>query len=326
MPLPGGPGTTAPGAASTGTQETLAATAEQQTGVVMVVSTLGYEGAASAGTGMVLTSDGLVLTNHHVVEGATAVEVTVGTTGRTYTASVVGYDADADVALLQLAHATGLDTVTLDDDDGVVAGDEVTAVGNADGAGELVAAPGTVLATGQSMTASDGTSAQRLDGLVEFEADVVPGDSGGALLDAEGEVVGMTTAASTGGTYVVAYAVDIVDALAVVQHIEAGDDTGGVVIGSPAFLGVQVAVGGQVGSETGAVLGGVVAGTPAAQAGLAAGDTVTSVRGVPVASPDELGAAVASYRPGDEVEVLWVDGTTGATRSAMVTLAQGPVG
>ena len=332
--------------ASTGTnQETSAATTEQQTGVVTIVSTLQYGAGASAGTGMVLTSDGLVLTNHHVVEGATSIEVTVETTGQTYTATVLGYDPDADVALLQLDGASGLSTVTLDDDGGVEAGDEVTAVGNANGEGELVAAPGTVTATEQTMTASSGTSAETLSGLIEFEAYVVSGDSGGALLDDEGEVVGMTTAASSGSTYVIAYAIDVEDALAIVRQIEAGDASDGVTIGYPAFLGVQLAstglgggtggfggagglgsAGGSGTTSSGTTIAGVVDGTPAAQAGLVAGDTITSVGGVAVSTADELSAAIATFEPGDEVTLTWVSGTTGTEQSADVVLAQGPVG
>lgn len=312
------------GAGTTSAQTATAATDAQQVGVVTIASTLGYQGGESAGTGMVLTSDGLVLTNHHVVEGATAITVTVESTGQAYDATVVGYDASADVALLQLTGASGLDTVTLDDDGGAGVGDTVTAVGNAEGTGDLVAAAGTVSGTDETMTAATSSSggSETLSGLLEFSAAVVGGDSGGPVLDDEGEVVGMTTAASVGRTATVAYAIDIVDAVAVVQQIEAGDTTGGVVVGYPAFLGIGL--GADDGS--GARVAGVLDGTPAATAGLAAGDVITAVDGTPVTSADALAQALAGHEPGDTVTLTWTAAATGASTQAAVTLTQGPVG
>lgn len=143
------------GSASATTQTAAtAASTDQQAGVVTIVSTLGYQGASSAGTGMILSAGGLVLTNNHVVEGATAIEVTDELTGRTYTATVLGTDASADVALLRLDGASGLTTITLDDDGDLADGAAVTAIGNAQGTGDLVAAAGTVTDTEQTMTAS----------------------------------------------------------------------------------------------------------------------------------------------------------------------------
>lgn len=145
------------GSASATTQTAAtAASTDQQAGVVTIVSTLGYQGASSAGTGMILSADGLVLTNNHVVEGATAIEVTDELTGRTYTATVLGTDASADVALLRLDGASGLTAITLDDDGDLADGAAVTAIGNAQGTGDLVAAAGTV--TEQTMTASTGAA------------------------------------------------------------------------------------------------------------------------------------------------------------------------
>lgn len=327
--LPGGPGRGAPGTSddSTGTtsaQTTTAATAEQQVGVVTIATTLGYSGGSSAGTGMALTTDGLVLTNHHVVEGATAISVTVESTGETYEATVVGTDASADVALLRLTDAQGLATVTLDDDGGADVGDTVTAVGNAEGGGVLVAAAGEVTGTDETMTAATSSNgeAETLSGLIEFSAAVVSGDSGGPVLDDEGEVVGITTAASVGGTTTVAYAIDIVDAVAIVQQIESGVETNTVQIGYPAFLGIGLGVD----SGAGAVVEGVIDGAPAASAGLTAGDVVTGVDGTPVTSSTALSALLGGHEPGDTVTLTWTDAETGATQQAAVTLAQGPVG
>lgn len=297
-----------------------AASTDQQVGVVTINTTLGYQNAAAAGTGMVLTSDGLVLTNNHVIEGSTAIQVTIESTGETYTATVLGTDATHDVALLQLQGASGLSTVTLDNDNGVVEGDAVTAVGNAEGGGDLLAAAGSVVATDQSMTASDGSSSgETLSGLIEFSAAVVPGDSGGPLLDSEGEVVGMTTAASSSSQVTtVAYAISIEDALVIAHQIDSGAASDTVTIGYPAFLGISLASGYQ-----GAVVAGVLDGTPAASSGLAAGDTITSVNGTAIDSASALSAALAQFAPGDSVTLTWTT-AAGVSSSATVTLIAGP--
>ncbi len=116
LPFGGGssPATAPSPTSAHGTDTGTTATASQTTGLVRIVSTLGYQDGEAAGTGMVLTSDGEVVTNHHVVAGATTVKATVMSTGRTYTATVVGSDTKDDVAVLQLADASGLDTITTD--------------------------------------------------------------------------------------------------------------------------------------------------------------------------------------------------------------------
>lgn len=345
----GGPSTTLPGGgsggggagSSTATLDATTATDEQQRGVVLISTVLGYQSAEAAGTGVVLTSDGLVVTNNHVVDGATQITVTVGSTGETYTAEVVGTDATADVAVLQLQGASGLTTAPLDDDEaGVAVGDAVTAVGNAEGGGVLLAADGTVTALDQAITTqAEGVSAgESLTGLIEVDADVVSGDSGGPLLDDEGEVVGLTTAASSGSAEVTGYAIPIQDVLDVVTQIVAGHDTDTITLGYPAFLGVQLATTGgdaaaldglpgsatgATGGVAGATVAGVLDGTPAAQAGLAAGDTITAVDGVAVADGDALSEALAAHAPGDQVTLTWTT-ATGTTQSATVTLIEGP--
>jgi S1-C subfamily serine protease len=310
------------------------ATDAESTGVVLIDTQLSYEGAAGAGTGIVLTSGGEVLTNYHVVEGATAINVTVATTGRTYTADVVGHSATSDVALLQLQNASGLTTATVDNDT-VALGDSVTAVGNAGGTGTLTAAKGSVTDLSSAITtASEGSVAsERLRGLIETDADVVAGDSGGPLLDAQGEVVGIDTAASSGtsSSTIDGYAIPIDDALTVVQQIRSGGETSTVQIGANAFLGVQVtdtastypgAAYGSTGTG-GATVAGVVDGSPAAQAGLVAGDTITAVGSTPVSSAAALSGALTTHAVGDQVRVTWTD-SAGATQQATVTLAASP--
>jgi S1-C subfamily serine protease len=357
-----GGGTTFGGSAGTASTRTAAtaATSDEAKGVAVIDTVLGYQGAQAAGTGIVLTSDGLVLTNNHVVAGSTQIQVEVPTTGRTYTATVVGTDASSDVAVLELDGASGLATATLDDDGDPAVGDTVTAVGNAGGTGELVAADGSVTALGRTITtAAEGAAAsETLDGLIQVDADIVSGDSGGPLLDDEGEVVGMDTAASSGTGDVVGFAIDIDDAMAVVEQVLAGQESDTVSLGYPAFLGVEVApqdptsagsegagAGTRYGSGTwsggapglgtsaatgsatrtaGAPVAGVVTGTPAAAAGVAAGDTITAVDGTTIGSADDLTTVLAAHDPGDTVTVTWTD-AAGTQQQADVTLVQGPV-
>lgn len=295
------------------------ASEEQSEGVVLVESTM--QGGSGAGTGMVLSSEGLVLTNYHVVEDSTEVSVTIAVDGTTYDAELVGADETADVALLQLEDASGLDTVALDDDGDATVGAAVTAIGNAQGQGFLSAMTGSVTALEQEITTSDGmgfgaTDAE-LTGLVQTDAAVVSGYSGGPMLDDEGEVVGVTTAASTNAAQ--SYAVPIEDALAIVDQIEDGDESGTVRIGPGAYLGI-----GAQSTAAGVGVSQVEKGGAAADAGLVAGDTITALDGAALTSLSDLTARLATYEPGEQAKIAWTT-STGETRSATVTLGESPV-
>ena len=305
------------------------ATSAQQVGVVDIDTVLKYQGARAAGTGMVISPSGEVLTNNHVVNGATSIKVTVVSTGATYTATVVGTDPTDDVAVLQLQNASGLQTVKTGDSSTVAAADQVTVVGNAGGVGGTPsAATGTVVATGQSLTASDenGTNAETLTDMIEINATVIAGDSGGPLYDSHGKVIGMDTAASSERTFggasatasTVAYAIPINRALSIAGQIESGHETSAIHIGNRAFLGIS-----SVDTFRGVTVGGVASGSPAAGAGLSAGDVITSVDGTAVQSAEGLSSAIQSHRPGDRVTVNWTD-TSGTSHSATVSLATGP--
>ena len=169
---------------------TLSATeiaARTDPGLVDVISTLGYQHGTAEGTGMVLTSDGEVLTNNHVVAGSTSVKVRDIGNGKTYTAKVVGYSDTDDVAVLRLAGASGLSTVSLGNSDTVKVAQQVTALGNAEGKeGTPSVAAGTVTSLGNTITAEDsGDGAQEhLTDMIRTNADIEPGDSGGPLLNA----------------------------------------------------------------------------------------------------------------------------------------------
>ncbi|OIH92861.1 hypothetical protein BIU90_09745 [Curtobacterium sp. MCBA15_001] len=297
------------------------ATAAQKKGVVTINTVIGYDASTqAAGTGMVLTSDGTILTNNHVIQGATSITVTDETTGKEYTADVVGADATNDVAVLKLRDASGLSTVKLDDDGGAKTGDSVTDVGNAEGTGNLVAAEGSVTATGQDIQvqSESGTGTESLTGLLEVVADIVSGDSGGPVLDSEGEVVGMATAASSGSADVTGYAIPIATAKSIADKILAGDAGGTITLGLPAFLGVQVT------TATGGVgVAGTIAGSGAANAGLVAGDTITSVDGTAVTSSEQLTQLIQSKSVGDQVTVGYTN-SAGTATTVTVTLTAGP--
>src|SRR5208282_986841 len=219
-------------------------------GLVDVVSTLGDEQATAAGTGIVLTSNGEILTNNHVIDGATSIKVTDVGNGRTYTATVVGYDATQDVAVIQLQNASGLTIASLGNSSTVQAGNSVTALGNAEGKGGTPSvATGSVTALNQSITASDELSSvsEQLTGLIETNAPIQPGDSGGSLVNSYGQVIGMDTAASSSdqsagqsATATQAFAIPINEALSIAQQIESGTTTADVHIGATAFLGLEI--------------------------------------------------------------------------------------
>jgi S1-C subfamily serine protease len=315
--------------------------------LVDIVSTNSAAGSTSAGTGIVLTANGEILTNNHVIRGATSIKVTDVGNGKTYTASVVGYDASHDVAVIQLKNASGLTTASLGDSSSVASSDTVTALGNAGGKGGTPSvASGTVTALGQSITASDEGSgvSEQLTGLIQTNADIQPGDSGGALVNSHGQVIGMNTAASTGfqfqdqsgsqGSQVQAYAIPIDSALTIAKQIEGGNASSTIHIGATAFLGIETSgsdssgasgfggFGGQA-SGTGVAIAGALAGSPAASAGLTQGDTITAVGGQSVSSASDIQQVLVKYHPGDKITVSWQD-ASGQSHSTTVTLTSGP--
>ncbi|HEY0811689.1 MAG TPA: trypsin-like peptidase domain-containing protein [Pseudonocardia sp.] len=312
------------------------ATNVEEVGVVDITTLLDYGQGAAAGTGVVLTSNGEILTNNHVVEGATRIRVTVPATRASYTASVVGTDPSDDIAVLRVPGAAGLATAHLATESQagqVGVGDAVTAVGNAGGAGGTpTAAGGTVVALGRDITASDetGADAERLTGLIEVNASVQPGDSGGPLYS-HGVVIGIDTAASASdrggfdttaaGGRSVGFAIPITRAISIADRIVAGEDSTTIHQGQPAFLGVQMtAARGRVGEPT---ISGVVAGSPAAAAGLRAGDTITAIDSTAIDDTAALTEALANHHPRDRIAVSWTD-NAGGPHTATVTLTTGP--
>jgi S1-C subfamily serine protease len=298
------------------------------TGVVDVTTNLAYQNASAAGTGMVLTASGEVLTNNHVIRGATTIRVTDPSTGRSYAATVVGYSVTSDVAVLQLQSASHFHTVAVGNSATVKVGQRVTAVGNAGGVGGMPSsASGSVTGLGRTIVASDGGGvSEQLTGLIRINAALQPGDSGGPLLSLSGRVIGMDTAASVAFAFQSTgdgYAIPINRALALAKQIVAGRSSATVHIGSTPFLGISVAPAAAGQGTAGALVVAVVPGLPADLAGIAAGDTITALNGQPITSYETLGAALLQYSGGATVTLQWVD-QTGATHTADVQTIVGP--
>lgn len=297
-----------------------------QTGVVIVNTNLAYENGEAAGTGIVLTSNGEVLTNNHVIRGATTIHVVLPQTKRSYAARVLGYDVTADVALLQLQHASGLATASIGNSSTLRRGQSVTAVGNAGGTGSLTVTTGRITGLGRTITVNDdqGGAVQLVD-LLETDASLQPGDSGGPLLDSTRRVVGMDSAASASFSFRGsndAYAIPINRAVSLARQIVAGRGSTQVHVGGTAFLGVQAQPAGAFGSG-GVLVGSVIAGGPVARAGVVAGDVLTALDGRSIASPAKLVSALLVHHPGDKVTLTWSD-ASGGMLTATITLASGP--
>ena len=327
-------------AASSTTTDSLAA--QVAPGLVDINSTTAV--GLGAGTGMVVTSGGEVITNNHVIDGATRITATDIGNGKTYTARVVGYDRTHDIAVLMLEGASGLKTVPLGDSSTLHVGASVVTVGNAGGVGGTPsAAPGSVSALNKAITAADGgvSSSERLTGLIEVNGQLQPGDSGGPLVDASGTVVGMDTAASATFDFQSSsgngngFAIPINEVVTVAKQIVAGKASSTIHIGpsAGAFLGVLISPlngGGGVpgGFDSGSGAQGVIVedtvpGSPADAAGLTQGDTITSLNGRAVTSPSGLTALMAKHRTGQSVRLSWLD-TAGNAHTATLRLAAAP--
>ena len=304
--------------------------------VVDVNSTFNYEQAEGAGTGIVLTSTGLVLTNNHVIDGETKLSVTDVGNGETYPATVIGYDNTHDVALVQLQGASGLTTAKLAPSSQSM-GEAVVAIGNAGGTGGTpTSAGGSITALHQSITANDELTggSEQLSGLIEVNANVEAGDSGGPLVNASGEVIGMDTAASESFAFSSegnqGFAIPLSAALAIARQIENGHGTATVHVGATGFLGLiedpsenRSFLGDGATAVNGVDIDNVVAGSPAQEAGIAEGDVVTAFDGHAVSTPEQLEHLMVLHSPGNKVTITWV-GATGQSHTTTVTLASGP--
>jgi S1-C subfamily serine protease len=218
-------------------------------GLVIINTTLQYNSEQAAATGMVINPDGLVLTNNHVIEDSTSITARTAN-GHQYQAKVLGYDVTGDIALIQLQGASGLTTVPVDSSTPVRTGDSVVAMGNAEGQNAIVPVTGQVTALNQTITAGDqggSVTQETLHNMIQTNANIVSGDSGGPLANSAGQVIGMDTAGNDGGFAVQqdssGYAIPIANALAVAGQIEQGQASSTVTIGYPPFMGIYIGQG-----------------------------------------------------------------------------------
>jgi len=333
--------------------------------VVDVTATLTYDNETASGTGFVIDArTGLILTNNHVIRDATSVNVAVTATGRSYQAGIVGVDVAADIAVLQIRPTAGLRAAPLGDSATVTAGSPVMSFGNQAGAGGSPAvALGVITGTGRTIQADDGAAGftETLHGMLATTARIEPGDSGGPLAGSAGTVIGVDTAAGTGGGGI-GYAIPINTAMAAERQITGRRPGDGISLGVDGFLGVIVGPGtarspvaqrarergtaagaapasGAPGcaptqddvttpatiapAPAGALVIGVLCGTGAATAGIVAGDVITVAGGHQVESPDALTAIVGASRPGTVISVTWVS-TAGVSRTSRIRLDPAP--
>ncbi len=338
--------------------------AKVKPGLVLINTTLQYSSEVAAGTGMVINADGLVLTNNHVIEDSTKITATVASTGKTYTATVVGYDDTGDVALIQLQDASGLTTVPVGESSSAKAGDPVVAMGNAEGRGDITATPGHITALNTTITASDeagSTTSETLHGMIQTNADIVPGDSGGPLASPAG-VIGMDTAGSDTGDQqgpAAGFAIPIDTVLAIARQIADGHASSVITIGYPPFMGIFIGSGsssdpqtqaqqqnggsGDSGStpacytsnadltvpsviapvSSGTLIDGTICGSPAAAAGMTGGAVITAVNGQAAGSPDHLAGILRQFHPGNTISVTWVS-PSGQRTTSSLHLTAGP--
>jgi S1-C subfamily serine protease len=291
-------------------------------------------GGSAAGTGIVISSSGLVLTNNHVIADSTSIRAESAATGATYRGTVLGYDPSHDVAVVQLQSASGLAAAPIGSAARVTVGDSVIALGNAAGLGGTPAvAPGSVTALDQPITASDpsGGNAESLTHLIQIDAPIQPGDSGGPLADAQGRVIGMNTAASaTRGGFgfrteaaTEGYAIPIQDALTIAHAITSGRGGSSIHLGATrGVLGVEVSAESDRGATAATVVG-VEPGSGAEAASITEGDVITAVDGTTVSSAADLTLALVRASPRDVVRVSWTD-SSGTSHHASVTLGSAP--
>ena len=294
--------------------------AKVQPGVVSIATDLG------AGTGMIISSDGQVVTNNHVISGAKKITVTLFNSTNPQPATLLGHDQTDDVALLRIDGASGLPTVSLGDSSKLQVGDDVVAIGNAlDLAGGPTVTAGIVSAVGRTLR--DPSLPQNL---IQTDAAINPGNSGGPLVNSSGEVVGMNTlviqqANSQEAAQNLGFAIPVNNIKPLLPDLLKGINK------TPAFLGVSVADMTpaisqrlSIGTDKGAIVQVVSAGGPAAKAGIQVNDVITSFDGKAVKDSSELVTMIRAHQPGDKVTLTYVRGSTSTTVEA--TTAVRPTG
>ncbi|MBQ8156957.1 trypsin-like peptidase domain-containing protein [Candidatus Saccharibacteria bacterium] len=283
--------------------------------------------AQSAGTGMIVSADGYVLTNKHVVEGSRNIQV-VTNDGDTYEdVEVVGVDPLNDVAYLKIADAKDLPAITLGDSKTIAVGQPVLAIGNALGAYQNTVTQGIVSGTGRSVDASDstGSSVEKLTDMIQTDAAINPGNSGGPLVNANGDVIGINTAVADANG--MGFSIPISAVKGMLNNIIKNDKA------ERAYLGVsyipvtaEVAKQYELPVKHGAYVytsssrsSAVADGGPAAKAGIEDGDIITKVGDIEVGSAGSISTLIGEYMPGDSIELTYIRGDKTYSTTAKLT-------
>jgi putative serine protease PepD len=293
------------------------------------------EGEEDQGTGMVITKNGLVITNNHVIAAAVnGGTITVTRTGSTKAlpATLIGTNPIDDVALIRINNISGLTPVTFGNSNDLVVGDAVVAIGNALGlaAGTPTVTSGIVSALGRTVTAGSASATETLNNMIQTDAAINPGNSGGPLLDSSGDVIGMNTAVAgtlPDGTSAqnIGFAIPDATIESLLKQLEAGES----VVNHGAFIGVEITsmtpslqqeYGFTV--STGAVVMSVISGTGADAAGVKQGDIIVGINKTSIGSAQDVGSVVSALRPGDVIALHIVRGKRHLTIS--VTLGTEP--
>ncbi len=293
-------------------------------------------GSEDQGTGMIITKDGYVVTNNHVIAaaagGAGTITVTASGSTKSMPATLIGTNPIDDVALIKINNVSNEPTVTFGNSNALQVGDAVVAIGNALGlaAGTPTVTTGIVSALGRTVTAGTANSSETLNNLIQTDAAINPGNSGGPLLDSAGAVIGMDTAVAGNlpdGTSAqnIGFAIPVATIQAQLKQLKAGES----VVNHGAYLGVEImsnnsSIQQQYGFSisTGAVIMSVVSGGGAALAGLKQGDIITKVDRTSIQSAQDLQSVISSHHAGDQVTVTY--NRAGATRTAKVALGRRP--
>jgi S1-C subfamily serine protease len=315
----------------TGSLNATAIAGKVDPGVVDIDSTLQYNQDNAEGTGMVISSGGLVLTNNHVIDEATSISVTEVTTGKSYPAKVVGFDSSGDVAVLQMeapggGSVSGLSTVNLGNSSKVQLGDGVLAIGNAQGKGGTPStAQGIINATNRNITASDsGTgSTENLTNMLQTDAPIQEGDSGGPLVNSSAQVIGMDTAANSSGGFqgqsaTTGFAIPINHAISIARQIIAGQASSTVHLGEAGFIGIGTGTAATCAGNSGNGAGGAPGTGGASGAGSGSGSPSGSVKGAYVCQVyQNTPAYSAGLQEGDVITA--VNGTSVSSSNALST-------
>src|SRR5579863_1925653 len=280
------------------------------------------QGIEDQGTGMVITKDGLVVTNNHVIAAAVnGGTITVTRTGSTKAlpATLIGTNPVDDVALIRINNISGLTPVTFGNSNDLVVGDAVVAIGNALGlaAGTPTVTSGIVSALGRTVTAGSSSSSETLNNMIQTDAAINPGNSGGPLLDSQGDVIGMNTAVAgtlPDGTNAqnIGFAIPAATILSLLSSLKAGAS----IVSHGAFIGVEImsmtpSLEIQFGFSvsSGALVQGVIPGTGAAKAGVRQGDIIVKINSTTISSAQDVTNVISALKPGDVVTLGIVRGT-----------------